>query len=269
MTERTTCDRCGSPVTYSGRGRPSRFCSTACRSANKVASDKARYDRERERILEKKREYYERNREQISAKDAKYRAEHRDRLRDGMREWRERNLEKVRADDRRRHVAHRDEDLEWMRSRRRRLQARTAVEADADAKAAHPDGTKMCRAGHDSPLTDFYRDKSRTDGLALYCKSHYAPNRRALLDEGWDCSRCFYCGDPISSFHIDHVVPVALGGADDSRNLAPACAPCNLSKNDTPVAIWYRRKFGRPFNSASHPHAGWLSGRYPEAYPSR
>jgi hypothetical protein len=48
-------------------------------------------------------------------------------------------------------------------------------------------------------------------------------------------SRCHYCRAPLSldgRWHVEHMVPRALGGADNSRNLVAACAPCNLSKSD-------------------------------------
>jgi 5-methylcytosine-specific restriction endonuclease McrA len=44
--------------------------------------------------------------------------------------------------------------------------------------------------------------------------------------------RCTYCGRqaPEVVLHVDHVLPVALGGTDDPGNLAPACESCNAGK---------------------------------------
>ena len=48
--------------------------------------------------------------------------------------------------------------------------------------------------------------------------------------------RCEYCQAPQSicgyHFHLEHVVPVALGGSDAESNRALACASCNLAKSD-------------------------------------
>ncbi len=48
--------------------------------------------------------------------------------------------------------------------------------------------------------------------------------------------RCEYCRAPedIFNFHfeVDHVVPVALGGANDLDNFALACPACNLYKSN-------------------------------------
>jgi hypothetical protein len=49
-----------------------------------------------------------------------------------------------------------------------------------------------------------------------------------------DGYRCRYCGAAagVSTLHIDHVVPRALGGGDDASNLVTACADCNHGKSD-------------------------------------
>ncbi|MDP9238633.1 MAG: HNH endonuclease [Chloroflexota bacterium] len=42
--------------------------------------------------------------------------------------------------------------------------------------------------------------------------------------------RCAYCLRVLTTFHWDHVIPVARGGGSTQDNLVPACPPCNLSK---------------------------------------
>lgn len=46
---------------------------------------------------------------------------------------------------------------------------------------------------------------------------------------------CQYCGRgaPESILHIDHIVPVAMGGDNDSANLITACLECNAGKGVT------------------------------------
>ena len=48
---------------------------------------------------------------------------------------------------------------------------------------------------------------------------------------------CRYCGRraPDVELHVDHVVPVAAGGTNDSINLVTACADCNAGKSDIPL----------------------------------
>lgn len=47
-----------------------------------------------------------------------------------------------------------------------------------------------------------------------------------------DNHTCQYCGEkaPDVTLHIDHVIPVSLGGTDDPGNLVAACKDCNLGK---------------------------------------
>lgn len=44
--------------------------------------------------------------------------------------------------------------------------------------------------------------------------------------------KCGYCRADLrkTKKHLDHIVPLALGGSNDRTNLQYLCAPCNLSK---------------------------------------
>lgn len=46
---------------------------------------------------------------------------------------------------------------------------------------------------------------------------------------------CRYCGAtaPDVKLTVDHVTPLALGGADDPSNLAACCSDCNFGKSST------------------------------------
>ncbi len=52
-----------------------------------------------------------------------------------------------------------------------------------------------------------------------------------------DNFRCRYCGkaSSASSLHVDHIVPQSAGGSDDPKNLATACAECNIAKSNNPL----------------------------------
>ena len=51
---------------------------------------------------------------------------------------------------------------------------------------------------------------------------------------------CVYCG-ATEDLTLDHVVPLARGGAHSEENLAVACRACNSSKNATPLAEWHQK----------------------------
>ena len=70
--------------------------------------------------------------------------------------------------------------------------------------------------------------------------------RRDIYAKSQGC--CHYCCTPLDlagAWHIEHMVPRALGGADEIGNLVASCVPCNLSKGDR-TAI----EFVQSWNSA-------------------
>lgn len=62
---------------------------------------------------------------------------------------------------------------------------------------------------------------------------------------------CAYCRGPLwPRYHIDHVIPRALGGPNHFTNYVIACQPCNLSKHSTPPLEWLERiKWNQPQES--------------------
>lgn len=50
-----------------------------------------------------------------------------------------------------------------------------------------------------------------------------------------DSHTCRYCGAsaPDVKLHVDHVIPVALGGTDSPDNLVAACIDCNFGKSSS------------------------------------
>ena len=57
--------------------------------------------------------------------------------------------------------------------------------------------------------------------------------RKLIIQRAGNC--CEYCGlsqaGQEATFHIDHIIPVASGGATDPNNLALACVSCSLRKS--------------------------------------
>lgn len=57
--------------------------------------------------------------------------------------------------------------------------------------------------------------------------------------------RCHYCTTPLTldgKWHIEHMLPKALGGGDDLINLVAACVPCNLAKSDSTAIEFVTRQ---------------------------
>jgi len=44
--------------------------------------------------------------------------------------------------------------------------------------------------------------------------------------------RCYWCGKKVGlTYHVDHVVPLSLGGSNGLENIVVSCAGCNLKKH--------------------------------------
>lgn len=54
-----------------------------------------------------------------------------------------------------------------------------------------------------------------------------------------DNFRCTYCGATSSqtTLVIDHIIPVAKGGATNPENLVTACHDCNAGKSDLSISV--------------------------------
>jgi CRISPR/Cas system Type II protein with McrA/HNH and RuvC-like nuclease domain len=62
---------------------------------------------------------------------------------------------------------------------------------------------------------------------------------------------CFYCYCSIEDkYHIDHIIPLAKGGNNNSSNIALTCAKCNLTKNAKPPMLWIEQTFGSDYLEA-------------------
>lgn len=74
------------------------------------------------------------------------------------------------------------------------------------------------------------------DGQPAQAGSPVKPVAKRRRDIFEKClGRCHYCSKPLSlngKWHVEHMLPRALGGTDDGCNLVAACPPCNLAKRD-------------------------------------
>jgi len=101
-----------------------------------------------------------------------------------------------------------------------------------------------------------------------------SPMRRLAIFERAG-GRCHICGQKIQvgeRWDVEHPIPIALGGADDDTNMAPAHSQCHAPKTADDVASISRAKrrkakhVGIKKVSSFHRPAGfrfdWSQGRY-------
>lgn len=61
-----------------------------------------------------------------------------------------------------------------------------------------------------------------------------------LTAQNYKCVNCKCCLKR-NKKHLDHIVPLALGGSNDIKNLQWLCAKCNLSKKDKHPIEWAQK----------------------------
>lgn len=93
---------------------------------------------------------------------------------------------------------------------------------------------------------------SKTAGRTKEVRPSDPDVRSAVLEMSG--RKCFYCkvdlADPTdllgekAKFHVDHLVPKASGGPDTLANFVASCPACNMSKSDSHVVQFMRRKAG-------------------------
>jgi 5-methylcytosine-specific restriction endonuclease McrA len=120
------------------------------------------------------------------------------------------------------------------------------------------------------------RRRAREEALAW--ETHLQPDgaKRGRLHRDWKALHiaaqggiCHYCASPFDDLHhrptIDHVEPIAHGGADVFENTVAACLVCNAAKRDLDPGEFraamrmHRRGVVTPFSQAIG-HPGYAKG---------
>lgn len=124
-----------------------------------------------------------------------------------------------------------EDKVEALSQARRVIQA--ANDVGAELHAAHPAQAKLW-SDEEAPIME-----TPTRRISR--------RRRAIFERTQ--GKCHYCGTTLQldgKWHVEHMLPRALGGADDSLNLVAACVACNLEKRDrTALEFVTRDRQGR------------------------
>lgn len=162
----------------------------------------------RDRVLHGKREYYARNKEAIIEKQRSYFENNKDKVREIRRsssaKWRIANTEEARKRSRECQQKARERDREKYRARDRKY------------RAENPERIRIKCANR--------RAKKKSSGGVL---SKNIKSRLLKIQKG----RCACCGKPLGdNYHLDHIVPLALGGSNTDQNIQLLRAECNIQK---------------------------------------
>lgn len=208
-----TCTKCGetkplSEYTKVG-GKKGDLLRASCKSCQRVAAAK----------------WVSANREKKNAMNAKWRAE---------------NPEKVKASQQKTRLKNPGRYKKWYYANKDK-----AFDAVARWAAANPDKVKSYDAKRHAARPEYYkiiqqnrRARKRQSGGKL---STGLAKKLFELQRG-KCPCCKkYLGD---GYHLDHIMPLALGGSNTDDNIQLLCSKCNLQKNAKhPVDFMQKRGF--------------------------
>jgi len=190
----------------------SRRCAKAAWKKRNPNNRKEDYAKNAERYKEKARAW---GRENATRKQARNRADHAanpTRYNAYSRKWREENPKAMQA-----------AREKWAKENPERLREMRAAYAKANPE-------KVRDIAH------------RRRARKLNCDIG-ASKMIVMWEKGWRKRRsvaCYWCGanGRPSTFHVDHVIPLAKGGPHEIGNLCISCAACNFRKSSKPLSRW-------------------------------
>lgn len=88
---------------------------------------------------------------------------------------------------------------------------------------------RVCRWARDNPVLVQAAHRNRAARRDGNGGKHTAGDVRDQRQRQKD--RCYWCGEKTGKhYHVDHVIPLALGGTNGPENIVIACPTCNLRK---------------------------------------
>lgn len=181
--------------------------------------------------LASRRSYYARNRTRLLAVENARRARNPDRTSEIRRDSYLRHKDKRTAESREWYAVNKEAKLRQMRA----YQAEHKAELSEKRKlkrAIYSERTKLWYRAH----PDVAAENGRIRALRL--KRAVVVADRVGLREAYQASKsdrtilCYWCHEPTTQRHrhLDHILPLALGGEHSSANLCIACPKCNSAK---------------------------------------
>lgn len=219
------CVKCGAVVRYkNGDCKPcanKRDAEWRKKNAEKKReSDSAYYATNKEKRNAKSAEWYEKNKEKCLTRGAELRVINKEKYRASSAKWRSENREK-------------------------------SIERSNKFKDKNPDYVSPCIANNPNYFQEYrksnlerYRIHSQNRRIK---KSNGGKLSKGLVDKLYKLQRgvCACCGQPLGDdYHMDHIMPLALGGANEDWNIQLLTARCNLEKRKKhPVEFMQSRGF--------------------------
>ena len=163
------------------------------------------------------RPYADKCKECAAGRSRRWYAENRDKSLKSSARWRKNNPDGAKEITRRYYHSHREQRLEYHRQLR---QSRPEYEAERHRRYSQANRTVIAeksarRRAREAEVVKLHVSREQLDGKYAY----------------WG-NRCYICGCDDVELTLDHVKPVAAGGASMLCNYRPACISCNCSKRE-------------------------------------
>lgn len=171
-----------------------------------------------------------------------YRSSNRDKLRECSAKWRESNQDKVREIYAKCYAKNADKRREY-RAKYFAENHEKCCAASAAWKAANPDRARSAREAWKKANPEKVRvfNQNRRSKVAGGKLSHGLAELLFKLQRG----KCACCGEKLGDdYHLDHILPLALGGTNEDSNIQLLRSKCNLQKQAKhPIDFMQQRGF--------------------------
>lgn len=170
----------------------------------------------------------------------KYREANREKVADYRREWVESNREKVVEYQRKWHQANAEKTLEYSR-KWREANPQKASNSVRNWQKENPENLanhqrKYREANPEKIKTTNHNRRARKKGNGGILSKNIVQNLLALQK-----GKCACCNKSLKDgYHLDHIMPIALGGKNTDDNVQLLTPTCNLRKSDKHPDDWAR-----------------------------
>lgn len=173
--------------------------------------------------LERERQRYIAKREEIQVRTRAYRLANLEAAKQKDREYRIAHAEEIRVKKAQRYAANKEAANARSRTYYKKNKAESK-EAQRKWREANPERLKVIRSNRD--------ERVKASGGKL---SPGLVNQLLQLQRG----KCACCGASLKAgFHLDHIMPLALGGEHKDSNMQLLAPLCNLRKKDRHPIDW-------------------------------
>ena len=200
---------------------------TVCGKCYKCHEEKMKTDHYKQKTKERLARNADKIRERAKLYRRKWRAENRELSRQIDRNYKQKNKERITENRRKAY---------WKNPEKYRAYA---------IKSSKKEGAKEKKKIYFSEWSKKNRDllkvkEDKRRALEYNAEgSHTAQEVKSLLEvQNYKCLNCKCCIKERSSRHLDHIMPLALGGSNYITNLQWLCKSCNMSKNAKHPIDW-------------------------------